>query len=108
VLSYAIATCDPSPYAAQIHDRMPVLVEPENAEAWCTAPPAEAVQLLRGHTGPLVARPIHRDIAVARKATAASIEAIGPAVASGNMTHVGCGGQDRQGAVAVAPRAADG
>jgi putative SOS response-associated peptidase YedK len=81
VLSYAIATCDPSPYAAQIHDRMPVLVEPENAEAWCSAPAAEAQQLLRGYTGPLVARPIHRDIAVAKKATAASIEAIGPAIA---------------------------
>ena len=75
VLSYAIATCDPSPYAAQIHDRMPVLIEPENAEAWVTAPPAEALHVLRGYTGPLVARPIHRDIAVAKKATAASIDA---------------------------------
>ena len=59
---------------------MPVLIELENAEAWCTAPAAEALQLLRGYAGPLVARPIHRDIAVAKRATGQSIEAIGPSV----------------------------
>ena len=81
MLSYAIATCDPSPYAAQVHDRMPVVIDPENAEAWCTAPPEDALKLLRGYTGSLVARPIHRDISSNAKASMQSLEPIGPPIA---------------------------
>lgn len=80
VLSYSIATCDPSPYAAQVHDRMPVLIDPDNAEAWCTAPPDEALKLLQGYRGSLVARPIHRDISSNAKASMQSLEPIGPAI----------------------------
>ena len=79
-LSYAIVTGESTRYAAQVHDRMPVLIEPEQAAAWCAAPAAEALALLRPYGGPLVARPIHRDIASPTRATPAALEAIGPAL----------------------------
>jgi putative SOS response-associated peptidase YedK len=82
VLSYAIATCEPSAWVARIHDRMPVLLDPDDAEAWLVAPANEALALLKPYAGTLVARPIHRDIANHKVATRASIEPIGPALAA--------------------------
>jgi putative SOS response-associated peptidase YedK len=78
VLSYTIATCEPSPWAARIHNRMPVVLKPEDIEAWLTAPANDVAALLKAYTGPLMARPIHRDIANHRVATPGSINPIGP------------------------------
>jgi putative SOS response-associated peptidase YedK len=83
LLSYTIATCEPTPgsYARHIHDRTPVLIDPESAEAWCTASPDDAQALLRPYAGPLIAHPIHRDFSNWKTATPESIEPIGPPLA---------------------------
>jgi putative SOS response-associated peptidase YedK len=79
--TFAIITGEPSAYAARVHDRMPALIEPDQAEAWCAAPPAEALALLTPYGGSLVARPINRDIGSPKRATPEALEAIGPALA---------------------------
>ena len=81
VETFAILTGEPNAYAAQVHDRSPVVLDPDHVAAWCDAPPAAARQLLKPYGGTLVARPIHRDIGSSKQATAEAIEAIGPALA---------------------------
>jgi putative SOS response-associated peptidase YedK len=83
VLSYTIATCAPAPgsYLERIHDRTPVVIEPDQAETWCAGAPDAALALLRPCTGVLVAHPIHRDFSNWKTATPESIEPVGPALA---------------------------
>lgn len=56
----AIVTTDPNDIVAPIHDRMPVVLEPEAEEQWLEAPTSEAARgVLEPYSGPdLTATPI--------------------------------------------------
>lgn len=41
LISFTIVTCAPSPLIAPLHDRMPVVVAPEDHERWLTREPVE-------------------------------------------------------------------
>jgi putative SOS response-associated peptidase YedK len=61
VLSFTILTTAPSADVAGLHDRMPVVVAPEDRDRWLDAetPPAEAEALLRpAPDGSLLAHPV--------------------------------------------------
>lgn len=65
--SYAIATCEPPESIAHVHDRMPVLLNGEDAEgAWIdpATPPAEALKLLTPYPGRLEAYPVTREVSL--------------------------------------------
>jgi putative SOS response-associated peptidase YedK len=47
ILSTAIIVCEPNPLAAQIHDRMPVILDPEDYDRWLDPEtPVDALQAL--------------------------------------------------------------
>lgn len=59
ITSFAILTCEPNPLVAPVHDRMPVLVLPEDRAAWLFGAPEDA--LVRAGPYPaqlLEARPV--------------------------------------------------
>lgn len=78
LLTYTIVTRDPTPYCAQLHDRMPVPIEPEDAERWCSGTPEEAADLLGPCRTGIVAVPVHHDIGSDKRAVAANLDPIGP------------------------------
>jgi putative SOS response-associated peptidase YedK len=45
VRSFAIVTTTPNPLLAEVHDRMPVIVAPENWPAWLGEAPADPEKL---------------------------------------------------------------
>ena len=45
--SCCIITCPPNELTARFHDRMPVIIAPEDYETWLTGKPAQALALLR-------------------------------------------------------------
>lgn len=47
IRSFTIITGEPGKVSGDIHDRQPVIVPPESIHAWLTAPPADALQLLK-------------------------------------------------------------
>ena len=47
VETYTLLTTDANRALSAIHDRMPVILRPEDHEAWLSAPPAQAAKLLR-------------------------------------------------------------
>lgn len=52
--SYAMVMTDSAGSAcADVHERMPVLLDPADQSRWLTAPPAEALRLCQAWTGPL-------------------------------------------------------
>jgi putative SOS response-associated peptidase YedK len=52
--SYAMVMTDSAGAASEsVHDRMPVLLAPDDQQLWLTAPPSEALELCRAWTGPL-------------------------------------------------------
>ncbi len=60
--SYAIVTTAPSGFAAQFHDRMPCVLEPDDVEAWLRASPDEAATLMRPAADVLTERPLGKAI----------------------------------------------
>ena len=47
VESCCIITCEPNELAAKFHNRMPVIIAPEDYETWLTGTPQQALALLR-------------------------------------------------------------
>ncbi len=45
--SCCIITCEPNELAAKFHDRMPVIIAPDDYETWLTGTPEQALSLLR-------------------------------------------------------------
>ena len=41
IISFTIVTCAPNPLVAELHDRMPVVVAPEDFDRWLTREPVE-------------------------------------------------------------------
>src|SRR5262245_11398467 len=60
--SYTIVTTAPSAFAAQFHDRMPCVLELEDAEAWMRGAPDEAEALMRPAKDVLQERPLGKAI----------------------------------------------
>ncbi len=51
--SYAMVMTDAVGVAAQVHARMPVILEGDARAAWVDAKPAEAIALCVGYDGPV-------------------------------------------------------
>jgi len=47
ILSCAVITCAPNAFMAKLHDRMPVILGADQADAWFNAPPEEALEMLK-------------------------------------------------------------
>jgi len=60
VETFTIVTTDANEAVARIHDRMPVILPPDAAEAWLAGPPAEALALLKPYEGPVELRAVNR------------------------------------------------
>ena len=58
--TFAIITTDANPAVASIHDRMPVIVRPEDEEAWLHGDPAQALAILKPHGGEMKLRAVNR------------------------------------------------
>jgi putative SOS response-associated peptidase YedK len=54
VISYTVATCDPSAQMRALHDRMPVVLDPSDFARWLQEP---AKDLLKPYAGPLLIDP---------------------------------------------------
>jgi len=60
--TYTVVTTAPSAFAAQIHDRMPLVLEIGDIDAWMNATPDEAAALMRPAQDVLQQRPLGRAI----------------------------------------------
>ena len=60
--TYTVVTTAPSAFAGQIHDRMPLVLELENVDAWLRAAPDEAAPLMQPARDVLQERPLGRAI----------------------------------------------
>jgi putative SOS response-associated peptidase YedK len=58
VETFTIVTTDANEAVARIHDRMPVILPPDAVETWLTAPPEEALAVLKPYAGPVNLRPV--------------------------------------------------
>jgi putative SOS response-associated peptidase YedK len=58
VETFTIVTTDANEAVARIHDRMPVILPPDAVETWLTAPPEDALAVLKPYTGPVNLRPV--------------------------------------------------
>ena len=45
--TYAVVTTEPNAFAAEIHDRMPLVLEMDDIDAWMNASPNDAAKLMR-------------------------------------------------------------
>lgn len=80
VLSAAIIVGEPNPLAAAIHDRMPVILDPQDYDRWLD--PATSVDALRGLLKPypaerMEAYPVNRVVNSVKNDVPACIEGIG-------------------------------
>jgi putative SOS response-associated peptidase YedK len=66
VETFTIITTGPNEQIARIHDRMPVIVPMDAIQAWLTAPPDEARQLLRPYPGPMELRAVGKYVSSVR------------------------------------------
>ena len=58
-LTFAILTTEPNFLVSKVHDRMPVILEPQDEKTWLTARPETARQVLRPYPDDLLsARPV--------------------------------------------------
>jgi len=57
-LSFTIITCPPAPSIAAVHDRMPVVLAPQDWSQWLAADPHRACQLLLPYSGSIKVQPI--------------------------------------------------
>jgi putative SOS response-associated peptidase YedK len=64
VTSCSIITTTPNEVAGAIHDRMPVILDPEDYEAWLSndTPANDAKALLTPYAGEMIAYPVTRDV----------------------------------------------
>jgi putative SOS response-associated peptidase YedK len=60
VETFTIVTTDANPAVARIHDRMPVILPMDAVQTWLTAPPAEALALLKPYAGDTELRAVGR------------------------------------------------
>ena len=58
--TFAIVTSDASPAVAEIHDRMPVIVAPDDEETWLRGSVEEALAVLKPHGGAVNVRAVSR------------------------------------------------
>lgn len=81
VTSCTIVTTEPNEIAAQIHNRMPVILPPEDYEAWLSPEtgPAGAKALLRPYEGEMIAYPVSKDVGSPKNDGPELIEPLDPA-----------------------------
>lgn len=85
ILSFTVLTTEPNPLVARLHNRMPVILSPEDHEAWLTAPRDEALALAGIYPSQLMrAEPISRRINSSRNDEAGLVEPVGPALEAGD------------------------
>ena len=60
VETFTIVTTEPNEAVARIHDRMPVILPPDAVDTWLTAPPEEALTVLKPYAGPVNLRAVGR------------------------------------------------
>ena len=60
--TYTVVTTAPSAFAGQFHERMPLVLELEDVDAWMVATPDEAAALMRPAKDVLQERPLGRAI----------------------------------------------
>jgi putative SOS response-associated peptidase YedK len=60
--TYTVVTTAPSAFAAQVHDRMPLVLELDDVDAWLGATPDEAAALMRPAKDVLQERALGRAI----------------------------------------------
>jgi putative SOS response-associated peptidase YedK len=59
--TFTIVTTAPSKFAAQWHDRMPLILEPETWDAWLTGDPEAAAVLMKpANEDVLLSRPVSK------------------------------------------------
>ena len=56
--TFTIITTEANEAVARIHDRMPVILPPDAVDTWLTAPPEEALTVLKPYAGPVNLRPV--------------------------------------------------
>jgi putative SOS response-associated peptidase YedK len=67
--TFTIVTTDAAPAVRPIHDRMPVIVRPQDEQTWLAGPVEEARALLRPYEGNLNVRPVSRAVSDPRNET---------------------------------------
>jgi putative SOS response-associated peptidase YedK len=60
--TYTVVTTAPSAFAAQIHDRMPLVLELDDVDAWLEAAPDDAAALMRPAKDVLQERPLGKAV----------------------------------------------
>jgi len=66
VQTFTIITTDANETVARIHDRMPVVIAPEDVDTWLSGEPAEAGALLKPYEGPVNVRAVTRLVSNSR------------------------------------------
>jgi putative SOS response-associated peptidase YedK len=67
--TFTIVTTEPSKFAAQFHNRMPLVLEPNTWEGWLQGDPDTAASLLKpANEDVLVSRPVNKAIGNVKKA----------------------------------------
>lgn len=76
--SCTIIVTKPNPVIAEIHDRMPVILAPENYDTWLSpdTDPAEVTALLRPYAGQMTAYPVSKAVGSARNDDPGLIEPV--------------------------------
>lgn len=64
VTSCTIVTITPHEVAGAIHDRMPVILDPDDYETWLSpdTPANDAKALLQPYAGEMIANPVTKDV----------------------------------------------
>lgn len=62
VETFTIMTTDANEQVAPIHDRMPVMLTPDQVDAWISGPAEEAHKLLTPYSGPVEIRAVGRHV----------------------------------------------
>jgi putative SOS response-associated peptidase YedK len=62
VETFTIVTTEANRAVADIHDRMPVILQQPSIDAWLGGPPEEALKLLRPYEGDTRLRPVRRTV----------------------------------------------
>jgi putative SOS response-associated peptidase YedK len=80
VTSCTIITTEPNAVAGEIHNRMPVILPPEDYDTWLSAEttPADAKALLRPYEGEMIAYPVSKDVGKPQNDRPDLIEPLGP------------------------------
>jgi len=61
--TFTIVTTEPSKFAAQFHNRMPLVLEPDTSDPWMKGEPAAAAALMKpANEDVLVSRPVNKAV----------------------------------------------